>query len=156
MLAIGTVVILGFTIGITVMLAPQAAAVFGDRIHEFTEIGTSAHMRFVTPFWLMSDVLARVPSAFALGIGSGASEAIYLPYLYNVNTPIKVLLEYGLPALISYLALFLLNERTPAQRALVLPAMIMFLFAGGYQQFPPVLFLILLLLCTARLTPTAL
>jgi hypothetical protein len=73
-----------------------------------------------------------------------------------VNTPIKVLLEYGLPALISYLALFLLNERTPAQRALVLPAMIMFLFAGGYQQFPPVLFLILLLLCTARLTPTAL
>ena len=49
---------------------------------------------------------------------------------------------------------------TPQQLAVVLLVFIlglvlgMFLFAGGYQQFPPVLFLILLLLCMARLTPT--
>jgi hypothetical protein len=154
LMAVGTFVVLGFTIGITVLLAPDMAAAFGDRIGEFSEVGTSAHMRFVTPFWLMSDVLARAPYAFALGIGSGASEAVYMPYLYNVNTPIKVFLEYGLPALIAYLALFLTHRHSPVQRALVFPGMVMFLFAGGYQQFPPVLFLILLLLCMARLTPT--
>jgi len=154
LLALGTIALLGLAIGAAMLLAPDLAAAFSDRISEFSEIGTSAHMRFVTPFWLLSEVLARDPSAILLGIGSGVSEALYLPYLYNVNTPIKVLLEYGLPALIAYLSLFLLNRRTPTQAALVFPAMVLFLFAGGYQQFPPVLFLILLILCVARLTPS--
>jgi hypothetical protein len=154
LLALGTIVLLGLAIGAAFVLAPDLAAAFGDRIGEFSEIGTSAHMRFVTPFWLVSDVLARDAAAIFLGIGSGVSEALYLPYLYNVNTPIKVLLEYGLPALIAYLSLFLLNRRTPTQAALVFPAMVLFLFAGGYQQFPPVLFLILMLLCVARLAPS--
>ena len=155
LLAAGTVLLLGLAATAAVLLAPGIEAAFSTRLNEFSMIGTSAHMRFVTPFWLMSNVLSRAPWAALLGIGSGASEALYLPYLYNVNTPIKVFLEYGLPALGAYLSLFLMNRRTPSQRALVFPAMVLFLFAGGYQQFPPVLFLILLLLCTARLRSAA-
>lgn len=154
-LAAGVALVLGLAAGLTFLLAPDLAASFGERAGEFSRVGTSAHMRFVTPFWLLEDVLSRAPSALLAGIGSGASEALYRPYLYNVNTPIKVFLEYGLPALVAYLSLFLLNERTRAQRALVVPGMVLFLFAGGYQQFPPILFLILLLLCVARLRPAA-
>jgi hypothetical protein len=154
LLAVGVVLLLAFTFGITFVLSQHMADAFTERLDEFSTMGTSAHLRFITPFWLLSDVLARAPSALWFGIGSGASERVYLPYLYNVNTPIKVALEYGLPALLAYLALFLQNQRPPAQRALVFPAMVLFLFAGGYQQFPPVLFLILLLLCTARLRPS--
>jgi hypothetical protein len=153
LLALGVVLLLAFTFGITFVLSQHMADAFTERLSEFNTMGTSAHMRFITPFWLLSDVLARAPAALWFGIGSGASERVYLPYLYNVNTPIKVALEYGLPALLAYIALFLQNRRPPVQRALVFPAMVMFLFAGGYQQFPPVLFLILLLLCTARLRP---
>ena len=108
-------------------------------------------MRFITPFWLLGYVIHREPLSLLMGIGSGASEAISVPWFYDVNTPVKVLLEYGLPALVAYLMLFLVNRRTPVQRALVLPGMVLFLFAGGYQQFPPVLFLILLMLCIAQL-----
>ncbi len=150
-IATGTVTLLASAIGLIVLITPPVAAAFSSRIQEFWEIGTSAHMRFITPFWLLGYVIHREPLSLLMGIGSGASEAISVPWFYDVNTPVKVLLEYGLPALVAYLMLFLVNRRTPVQRALVLPGMVLFLFAGGYQQFPPVLFLILLMLCIAQL-----
>jgi hypothetical protein len=150
-LAAGMALALALAAGAALLAAPEIITVFNDRASEFAMMGTSAHLRFITPFWLTEEVLARDPQAALLGIGSGASESMQLPWLFNVNTPIKVFLEYGLPALVAYLSLFLLNRRTPVQRALVVPAMVMFLVAGAYQQFPPMLFLTLLLLCTARL-----
>lgn len=151
LIAIGTAMLLALTVGLILLVTPPVAAAFSARIQEFWEIGTSAHMRFVTPFWLLAYVVQREPLSLLMGIGSGASEALSVPWFYDVNTPVKVLLEYGVPALVAYLALFLINRRTPVQRALVFPGMVLFLFSGGYQQFPPILFLILLMLCTARL-----
>jgi hypothetical protein len=76
-----------------------------------------------------------------------------VPYLYNVNTPVKVFLEYGLPLLVMYLGLFFRGQRGAVQGALFVPLMLQFLFTGGYQQFPPVLFVVLLFVAIARTFP---
>ena len=149
----GILVLLGVLAGATAWLAPDIAASVLGRLNEVFIPGTSGHDRFITPFWVLSDVLRIEPSAALLGIGAGVSERLQLPYEYDVNTPVKVLLEYGAPALLAYLALFLGARRSRVQAGLLLPAMVMFLFAGGYQQFPPVLFMVLLLITVARLAP---
>ena len=91
-----------------------------------------------------------------IGAGAGASERLHtqLTYAYNINTPLKIAVEYGLPGLGAYFALFLAADRTPRQSALMLPAMMLFLFTGAYSQFAPVLFPILLITSVARLRPT--
>ena len=144
---------IGIGVAVMALLAPDFATALSARLGEVSQPGTSGHMRFVTPFWLMSDVLAREPSALFAGIGAGVSEKLSLPYTFDVNTPVKVFLEFGLPLLLAYLALFWRAERTANQGALFVPCMMLFLFTGGYQQFPPVLFPVLLLLATARLAP---
>ena len=136
-----------------VQFAPDLADAFGERLGEISRMGTSGHLSFITPFWLLDDVLARVPAAALVGIGGGISEKLTMPYDYNVNTPIKVALEYGFPALVAYLALFVLGAKSPVQAGLVVPVIVLFLFTGAYQQFPPVLFLLLLLISVARLRP---
>ncbi len=136
-----------------VQFAPDLADAFGERLSEVSRMGTSGHLRFITPFWLLDDVLTRAPLAALVGIGGGISEKLTMPYDYNVNTPIKVGLEYGFPALVAYLSLFVLGAKSPVQAGLVVPVIVLFLFTGAYQQFPPVLFLILLLVSVARLRP---
>ena len=135
------------------LLAPDFAGAFQSRLGEISQPGTSGHMRFVTPFWFMADVLAREPSTLFAGIGAGVSEKMSFPYAFDVNTPVKVFVEYGAPLLLAYLALFALARRTPNQAALFVPCMLLFLFTGGYQQFPPILFPVLLLVAVARLKP---
>ncbi len=152
-LAAGLIVVFAF--GAMMLVAPDFAAAFSDRLAEFQTQGTSAHLRFVTPFWLLGDVVAREPSALLVGIGAGASERLVLPYAFDVNTPVKIVLEYGVPALMAYVALFATAGRTRNQAALVVPVLLWFFVTGGYQQFPPVLFFALLLLAVARLRPDA-
>ena len=152
-IALGTAVALALAIGAMLWLAPDLAAALQDRFSEFSTPGTSGHLRFVTPFWAAADVWRRDALAPLFGIGAGVSERLSLPYEYDVNTPVKIVLEYGIPALAAYLALYLVARRTPAQGAL-LPAIIaLVLAAGGYQEFPPVLFPMLLLSSIARLAP---
>ncbi len=145
---------LGLMAAAAAVAAPDFAAALSGRLSEISQPGTSGHLRFITPFWLMSDVLAREPSALFAGIGAGVSEKLSLAYAFDVNTPVKVFLEYGLPLLVAYLALFWQAARTALQGALFVPLMLLFLFTGGYQQFPPVLFPVLLLLAIARLVPS--
>ncbi len=133
------------------VFAPDFLDSFTGRYSEFSTPGTSGHQRFVTPFWLLHDVLSVDPAAALLGIGSGASEILTLPYDYFVTTPIKVLVEYGAPALIAYVTLFVQGRKTALQAALVFPGLILFFFTGGYQQFPPILFIVLMLTSVARL-----
>ena len=97
--------------------------------------------------------MSRTPSAFFMGIGAGVSEKMHLAYLYDVNTPIKVFLEYGMPLLVLYLGLFFVGERGVLQGALLAPLMFQYLLTGGYQQFPPILFPVLLFCSIARLEP---
>ncbi len=152
-IGLGALLMLVFAFGAMMVLAPDFAAAFSDRLAEFQTPGTSAHMRFITPFWLLQDVVAREPSALLVGIGAGASERLTLPYLYDVNTPVKIVLEYGVPALVAYVALFVTGARSRNQGALLVPALLWFFVTGGYQQFPPVLFFVLLLIAVARLRP---
>ena len=134
------------------LLVPVVADIAIGRLHEFTTIGTSGFIRFVTPFWLINDVMREYPSAALIGVGAGTSEVLTLPYHYTVNTPVKIAVEYGFPVLILYFSLFLSGHRTKRQSALVPPAFVLLMFAGAYQQFAPVVFLMVLLTCTASLT----
>lgn len=154
-IAFGTLFAITLALGLGAFVAPEIAAAFAERFDETARPGTSGFIRFVTPFWVLSDFMERDPVAVFLGIGSGVSERLTLPYEYTVNTPVKVALEYGFPALIAYVLLFVLGRRTIVQRALVVPCVVLFFLGGGYQQFPPILFLVLLLICVARLRPSA-
>jgi O-antigen ligase len=155
LLAAGLAVAIVTVFAAIMYFSPDTADVFAGRFAEFSQPGTSGNLRFTTPFQLMNDVLAREPTAWLFGIGPGASERLSLAYEYDVNTPIKILLEYGLPAVVLYVAIFLTAQRTKLQGALVVPCLVLVLLAGGYQEFAPVLFPILLLLCVARLRPSA-
>ena len=155
LLATAVVAALASVVGLAWVAAPKFVAAAASRISEINTPGTSGHLRFITPFWMTHDVFAANPMAWLIGIGSGLSERLTLTYDYNVNTPIKVLVEYGLPALVLYLLLFTLGGKSPVQKAIAFPAIVLVMFAGGYQQFPPVLFLVLLLLGTARLRSSA-
>ena len=154
LLAAATTMVLGIVLTAALTFSPEAAAVLTERTDEIFTPLTSGHLRFITPFWLLSDVLNRVPSAIIVGLGPGTSERLPINYLYNVNTPIKITLEFGLPAFLAYLLLFVVHRRTPLQRAIVLPAIVMVLVTGSYAQFPPVLFLATLIICVARLRPS--
>jgi hypothetical protein len=138
--------------GGVMLIVPVVADIAIGRLNEFTTIGSSGFVRFVTPFWLINDVMREYPSAAFFGIGAGTSERITLPYHYAVNTPVKIAVEYGFPVLILYLSLFLSGRRTPRQSALVPPAFVLLMAAGGYQQFGPVVYLMVLLICTVSLT----
>ena len=144
-------------LGVLAFTLPDMFEYFVGRIDEFSSPGTSAHLRFITPWWALSDVIGETPWAFLVGAGAGTSERLHtqLSYVYGVNTPLKIALEYGVPGLVAYLMLFLAADRTPRQSALVPPAMVLFLFTGTYAQFPPILFPILLITSVARLRPAA-
>ncbi|MEJ1977696.1 MAG: hypothetical protein WDN49_17870 [Acetobacteraceae bacterium] len=153
-LAVATLCVLGLVALGASFVAPDLALAVAGRFGEFTQPGTSGHLRFVTPYWLLSDVLDADPVRALVGLGGGVSEKLTMPYEYNVNTPVKIAIEYGFPVLVVYLLLFLVGRRTAVQGALVFPAMVLFLFTGGYQQFPPILFFILLLIAVAWLRPS--
>lgn len=154
LIAGGVVGALGMVLVAAYFLAPDIVETIGSRLDEISRPSTSGHLRFITPFWMLHDVLSRDSLAWLLGIGSGGSERLILPYDYNVNTPVKVTVEYGLPALIAYVLLFVLGRKSPVQAAVVFPAVVLFFFTGGYQQFPPMVFIVLLLTAVARLRAT--
>ena len=150
----GTMLLLAVLLGAAQLAAPDAVHALVSRVGEFSQPGTSGFQRFVTPFWALQDALGLHPSAVVTGLGGGVSERLPLAYTYDVNTPIKIVLEYGVFGLAAYLMLFLVHRRSPVQAGLLVPVCIMFFAAGAYQQFPPVLFVTLLLTSVARLTPS--
>jgi hypothetical protein len=144
---------MGLVLGLVALsfLAPEIAEGLFDRMGEFSMVGTSGYERFVTPWLVLRDVLDQVPWALATGLGPGTAEQLTLPYVYHVNTPLKLLLEYGIAGLGLYLAAILSARRTRRQRTLVLPMLVLLLLTGGYHQFAPMLFLVVLVITVARL-----
>lgn len=149
--ALGIAVLAGAGFAALLLVAPEAGEAFLNRSTEFTLQGTSGYERFVTPFLALHAVTAVAPHVWTTGLGPGSSEGLAVPFVYVMDTPIKVLLEYGIGGLALYIALFLSARRTRRQAALVLPLMMLLLFAGGYQQFSPVLFPVALLITVASL-----
>jgi hypothetical protein len=151
--AVGMIAIVALAAGTLMVVSPQAATVAAGRIHEIQTPGTSGHMRFITPFWMLDDELKRDPALAVFGIGGGVSEHLVLPYAYDVNTPVKIGVEFGFPALACYLLLFLIGARSRLQSVLVVPGFVLLTITGGYQQFAPVVFFVSLICSVARLRP---
>lgn len=151
-LAAACIAFAGVLAVVVMLTVPAVADLVAARLNEFNTIGSSGFIRFVTPFWLISDVFREYPGAPFFGIGAGMSERLTLPYHYSVDTPVKIAVEYGFPVLILYFSLFLTGRRTPRQSALVPPAFVLLMLAGAYQQFGPVVYLMTLLICTVSLT----
>ena len=153
LISILTLALVGLLAGGALVLAPDAAAVFSSRLDEVVRPSTSGHLRFITPFWLLDDVMTGEPSAALLGLGSGGSARLSRADEYTLDTPVKIAIDYGLPALAVYVALLAAGRKTVTQRAVVLPGLVLLLFAGGYQQFAPALFPVLLVMSVANLRP---
>jgi hypothetical protein len=152
--------ILAIGVGVGVLVAvsfgaPEVADAFLNRFYEFWLPGTSGYERFVSPFLVMGDVFRERSWAFITGIGPGATGALTITYVYNLFTVAKVLLEYGIFGLIFYLALVLTGHRTRRQRLMLLPLMVFLMFTGGYHQFPPILFFVILVGTVATLKQEA-
>ena len=153
LLAGATALALGLALGVLALILPDAFASFAERADEIRRIGTSGHSRFVTPWWLLDWAMDRTAWAPFLGLGPSTAERLPVTYENTANVPVKLAIEYGFPAVLVYVSLYLVAERSPRQ-ALLMPALLfLVLFAGGYQQFPPVLFPALLIAAVARLRP---
>ena len=138
------------------VLFPSGFDFFLSRTHEIYEIGSSGYDRFVTPWKLADFVLSRAPWTALIGLGAGVSEhlAMQPSWNYNLNPPVKISLEFGIPGFILYFVFLLTARRTSTQKALLVPILVLLLIDGGYSQFPPVLFPALLLIMIADLRPS--
>jgi hypothetical protein len=153
-------VLLAASVGLSLALAmvllavafPDAFTAFAERTKEFGVIGSSGHLRFVTPFWMAADVSAKAPWAWLVGIGAGVSEHLWFPYGYSTNTPIKLGLEFGVPALVAYVAVLACGRRSVHQALLLLPGLVFIMFAGSNEQFAPVLFPVMWVMSVAVLS----
>lgn len=138
---------------LTSLVMPGITNVLTERVGEFSLQGSSGNERFITPFLVLGRVLDAAPWSIITGIGPGASEQLLVPFFYQLNTPIKITLEYGVPGLIFYMLLLFVAVRTPTQWLLTGPLMVLLMFTGGYQEFSPILFPVLLTVTVAVLRP---
>jgi hypothetical protein len=148
---------IGFlAIAVLAIVFPTGFAFFLNRAGEVYHIGSSGYDRFVTPWQLAGYVLSRQPWTALYGLGAGTSEHLAMApsWAYNLNPPVKIGLEFGIPAFLLYLAYLLTARRTSTQKALFAPALVLLLLDGGYSMFPPVLFPTLLLIMIADLRPS--
>jgi hypothetical protein len=156
LICIATVIVGLLGIGGLALFFPAGYDQLMARTDELSAMGSSGHLRFVTPWWIGSYVLGRTPWAALYGVGAGVAEHLGMRPIwdYDLNPPVKIALEYGFPGLFLYEGLFLLfARRTRLQRALLAPVLVMQMFSGGYQQFAPVLFPSMLLILLAELIP---
>lgn len=126
-------------------ILPDVADMMSSRLTEFTLPGTSGYERFVTPYMALQSVLDAAPWTIVTGVGPGGSEQLTVPYFYRLNTPVKVLMEYGAFGLMFYLGLLVVGKRTRRQLMLLPPLLVLLLLTGGYHQFSPILFAVLLI-----------
>jgi len=124
---------------------PDIAEAMTSRLTEFTYAGTSGNERFVTPFMALNFVWTQAEWAAFTGTGPGSAEQLMVPFFYRMNAPVKILIEYGLFGLFFYLGLLLRGTRTSRQFFLLPPCLVLLLVAGGYHQFSPILFIVVLL-----------
>ncbi len=151
--AVATVAVGALALAGLALASPDIYEFLVSRTDEFQSPGSSGHLRFVTPWWFASDALRDSPLTALFGIGAGLSEHPTRPpaYDFTVNSVVKLLVEYGVPTLLAFLALFFAGRRTRTQSALVAPALVWLLPDGGNIQTAFVLFPVLLLIVVADL-----
>ena len=151
MRAIGFALVCGVAVVIASFVAPEVTNSLFGRVGELSQTGSSGYARFVTPFMALGQVLHDAPDVFFTGLGPGAATELTLAFKYWLNTPVKVLMEYGVFGLGCYLGLLLVAARSAGQTRLVLPLLVLLMFTGGYQEFSPILFPVLLISAVAFL-----
>ena len=154
LIAFGLSIAFGVALFLWSIALPDVFDAFVGRAGEIFAVGSSGQIRFVTPFWIMQEVLDRAPWSPLLGIGSSVSERFWRPYEGDINTPIKIALENGIPVLICYGLLITSGDRTDRQRRLVPAILVLLALTGAYAQFAPVLFPLLLITPIASLRPS--
>jgi hypothetical protein len=154
-LAIITATAAATALGGLALASPDTYHFLMSRSDEFTTPGSSGFLRFVTPWWLASDVLNGSPWVFLFGLGAGVSDhpGQTFAYEYNSNSTVKLLLDFGAPALVAFLSLFVACKRTRVQNALIAPIMVWLLLDGTNVEIPFVLLPCMVLLITADLIP---
>jgi len=123
LVAAGLLVGIGLAVTLWAVLLPDIFDTFIGRSGEIFSVGSSGHIRFVTPFWISKEILDRAPWALLFGVGSSVSERIWFPYEGGINTPVKIALENGIPVLFCYVLLISVGHQTLRQRRLI-PALL--------------------------------
>ena len=153
LLAAGLAIGAALAAGAAALLLPDVFAVFAGRADEVAREGSSGHERFVTPFWILAEAFDATPRTLLAGLGPGSAEHLAVPWRYWTNTPAKVLIDYGAAGFACYLGLLVAGPQD-RPRLLMLPALlVLLLLTGGYHQFAPMLFIVLLLTTLLRLAP---
>jgi hypothetical protein len=155
LICLATIIICALGLGALALFFPAGFDLFVARSGEFSEIGSSGYLRFITPWQIAAYVLHRTPWAALYGLGAGVGEHLEMRPIwdYNLNPPTKIALEYGFPAFVFYAVLLVMARRTRVQTALLIPVLVLQMLTGGYQQFAPILFPAMLLIMVAELVP---
>ena len=154
-LAVVTLVVCVVLAAVATQVSPDFVHVFSNRMDEVNQPGSSGFIRFQAPFMTLQSAWSRDPTGWLFGIGAGATRHLNVAFDLSSNTPTKVVLEYGVPALFLYVMMILTAARSHTQRILTLPCMILLFFCGSYEQQGAILFPIYLLICVAKLRPAS-
>lgn len=148
--ALGRVVILLIVGGSVValfgsLIAPEYIESVLRRTSELDSNQTSGFLRFISPYMMVMDATAD-PRA-VLGFGPGTAERFdSLGYEYGINALTKILIEYGIPGLVTYVLLLVSCFYRPDMRALSAVGFFWFIFGGGYHLTPAVVYTLAALL----------
>jgi O-antigen ligase len=120
-------------------IAPEYVDSVVRRMSELNSDQTSGFIRFISPYVMVTDVTADPRSI--LGFGPGTAERFEsLGYTYGINALTKILVEYGIPGLLLYVALLLSAFYRADMRALSAVGLFWFVFGGGYHLTPAIVY----------------
>ena len=121
------------------LVAPEYVESIVRRMSELDSEQASGFIRFISPYVMIADVTADPRSI--LGFGPGTAERFdALGYTYGINALTKMLVEYGIPGLLLYIALILSTFYRADMRALSMAGLFWFVFGGGYHLTPAVVY----------------
>jgi hypothetical protein len=121
------------------VVAPEYADSIVRRMYELNSEQSSGFIRFISPFIMITDVSAD-PRAI-LGFGPGTAERFdSLGYTYAVNALTKILVEYGIPGVLFYIALLWSAFYRSDMRALSAVGLFWFVVGGGYHLTPAIVY----------------
>jgi O-antigen ligase len=121
------------------LVAPEYVDSIVRRMSELDSDQASGFIRFISPYMMVADATADPRSI--LGFGPGTAERFdSLGYEYGINALTKILIEYGIPGLLIYMALLLSAFYRADMRVLSAVGLFWFVFGGGYHLTPAIVY----------------
>lgn len=129
-------------IALTALAAPEYLQAVVVRATEVDSAGSSGYIRFVSPYVMLMSI--AVDPRCIVGFGPGTAERFvaFQHGWHGVNALTKVFIEYGVPGLLSYVALVMSVLYRRDMRKLSIVALFSFIFGGGYLLTPSVLYVL--------------